>query len=380
MGKNNLLPLAAALFCVLLLCPAAAAAPVECTAQSVALMEKETGTLLYAENEHEALAPASVTKVMTLLLVMEAIDSGQLHVEDMLSVSAHAASMGGSQVYLAAGEQMSVNDLLKAVCLASGNDAAVCLAEAVAGSEEAFVAQMNEKAKALGMNDTHFCNCTGLPAEGHLTSAYDIALMSRELILHHPAIRNYTTLWMDSLREGKFQLANTNKLIRTYTGATGLKTGSTDEALYCLSATAEREGMELIASVMKAPTSAKRFETAQNLLNYGFAAYTLLEVAPNEALRTVPVSMGKTDTVQPVFVSEAPLLLEKSKSINVETSVTLPELIEAPVEQGQEIGTLTVTAGEEVLATLPLVAAEAVARLSYWDIVQKMIHAALFIG
>ena len=204
--------------CLLLLLgslvPAAQAAPITSGAQSVALMEKETGTLIYAENEHERLEPASVTKVMTLLLVMEAIDDGRLHYEDMLSASDHAASMGGSQVYLKAGEQMSVEDLLKAVCMASGNDAAVCLAEAVAGSEESFVERMNQRAKDLGMADTTFRNCTGLPAEGHLTSAYDIALMSRELILNHPDIRRFTTLWMDSLRGGEFQLANPNKLMR----------------------------------------------------------------------------------------------------------------------------------------------------------------------
>ena len=213
--------------CVLLLglffVPAAQAAPITTNAQSVALMEKETGTLIYAENEHEQLEPASVTKVMTLLLTMEAIDDGRLHYEDMLSASDHAASMGGSQVYIKAGEQMSVEDLLKAVCLASGNDASVMLAEGIAGSEESFVERMNQRAAELGMNDTHFCNCTGLPAEGHVTSAYDIALMSRELILNHPDIRNFTTIWMDSLRGGEFQLANTNKLIRYYDGATGLK-------------------------------------------------------------------------------------------------------------------------------------------------------------
>ena len=281
--------------------PCVYAAPITSGAQSLALMEKETGTLIYAQNEHEKLEPASVTKVMTLLLVMEAIADGRLHYEDMLSASEHAASMGGSQVYLKAGEQMCVSDLIKAVCMASGNDAAVCLAEAVAGSEESFVERMNARAQELGMNETHFCNCTGLPAEGHLTSAYDIALMSRELILNHPDIRKYTTIWMDTLRNGTFQLANTNKLIRFYDGATGLKTGSTDSALYCLSATAERDGMELIATVMKAPTSADRFETAKNLLSYGFANYTLVDVYPTEALPTIPVTMGEKSTVQTCF-------------------------------------------------------------------------------
>jgi D-alanyl-D-alanine carboxypeptidase (penicillin-binding protein 5/6) len=369
-----LLPLCLPVFLV-----EANAAAVTVTAQSVALMEKETGTLLYAENEHEQLAPASVTKVMTLLLTMEAIDDGRLHYEDMLSTSEHAASMGGSQVYLKAGEQMSVEDLLKAVCLASGNDAAVCLAEGIAGSEEAFVERMNARASELGMADTHFVNCTGLPAEGHVTSAYDIALMSRELVLNHPDIRNFTTLWMDTLRNGEFQLANTNKLIRYYEGATGLKTGSTDEALYCLSATAERDGMELIATVMKAPTSNDRFETAKNLLTYGFANYALLDVYPDEALPTVPVTMGKQEAVQPVFEGSNRVLLEKTKVSAIEKSVQLEESVAAPVEKGQTIGTLTVTAEGETVATLPLVAAEEVARLTYWDVVKNLLACAVFI-
>ena len=258
------------------------------------------------------------------------------------------------------------------------NDAAVCLAEGVAGSEEAFVERMNAKAAELGMEDTHFLNCTGLPAAGHVTSAYDIALMSRALILNHPDIRKFTTLWMDSLRGGTFQLANTNKLIRFYDGATGLKTGSTDSALYCLSATAERDGMELIATVMKAPTSAERFETAKNLLSYGFANYTLLDVYPTEALPVIPVTMGKKDTVQPVFASRDKLLMEKTKVSAVEKSMELEPSVAAPVQEGQQLGTLTVTSGGEVLAEVPLVAGETVEQLSYRDIVQKLFVKSLF--
>ena len=378
MKKIPLLCLCALLLGILFV-PAAQAAPVTTNARSVALMEKETGTLIYAENEHEKLEPASVTKVMTLLLTMEAIDDGRLHYEDVLSASDHAASMGGSQVYIKAGEQLSVEDLLKAVCLASGNDASVMLAEGIAGSEESFVERMNVRAAELGMNDTHFCNCTGLPAEGHVTSAYDIALMSRELILNHPDIRRFTTIWMDSLRNGAFQLANTNKLIRFYEGATGLKTGSTETAGNCLSGTAERDGMELIAAVMKAPTSADRFETAKNLLSYGFANYTLLDVYPDEALPTIPVTMGKKDTVQPVFSEQNKLLLEKTKVSGVEKTLELADSVTAPVSEGQELGTLTVTADGEVLAAIPLVAAEAVERLTYWDIVQKVLMQSLFV-
>lgn len=378
MKKIPLLCLCALLLGILFV-PTAQAAPVTTNARSVALMEKETGTLIYAENEHEKLEPASVTKVMTLLLTMEAIDDGRLHYDDVLSASDHAASMGGSQVYIKAGEQLSVEDLLKAVCLASGNDASVMLAEAIAGSEESFVERMNARAAELGMRDTHFCNCTGLPAEGHVTSAYDIALMSRELILNHPDIRKFTTIWMDSLRNGEFQLANTNKLIRFYEGATGLKTGSTETAGNCLSGTAERDGMELIAAVMKAPTSADRFETAKNLLSYGFANYTLLDVYPDEALPTIPVTMGKKDTVQPIFSKQNKLLLEKTKVSGVEKTLELADSVTAPVREGQELGTLTVTADGEVIATIPLVAAEAVERLTYWDIVQKVLKQSLFV-
>ena len=230
---------------------------------------------------------------------MEAIDAGQLHYDDVVTASAHACSMGGSQIWLKENEQMTVSDMLKAVCVVSANDCAVALAETVAGSEEAFVERMNQRAAELGMADTHFCNATGLPAEGHVTSAYDIALMSRELIRNHPDIRQYTTIWMDSLRDGASSLVNTNRLIRFYQGATGLKTGSTDSALYCLSGTAERDGMELIAVIMKAPTSTQRFEDATNLLNYGFSTYTLENVVPESALLPVPVSLGTQATVQP---------------------------------------------------------------------------------
>ena len=290
---------AALLAAALLVLPAQAVsgAPTVDAAAAV-LMEKETGAILYEQNAHDKLEPASVTKVMTLLLVLEAIDDGRLALDDMVTVSAHAASMGGSQVYLKEGEQMSVDDMLKAVAVVSGNDAAVALAEHLAGSEEGFVEQMNQRAAELGMADTCFVNCTGLPAAGHLTSAHDIAVMSRALI-QHPKIRDYTTIWMDSIRGGQFQLANTNKLVRFYEGATGLKTGSTDAAGYCLSATAERDGMELIAVVLKAKTSEQRFESAKSLLNFGFANYTLTDVYPGQALPPVDVLLGEQDTVQP---------------------------------------------------------------------------------
>ena len=274
---------------LLTLCPAwGVELPVQ--AEAALLMEKETGQVLYAKNEHQTLEPASVTKVMTLLLVMEAIDRGTLAYDDVVTISDYAASMGGSQIFLSPGEQITVEDLLKGVCVSSGNDAAVALAEKTAGVTELFVEQMNNRARELGMQDTHFVNCTGLPAEGHVTSAWDIAVMSRELIRRHPDIRRFTTIWMDTLRDGQFQLSNTNKLIRFYEGATGLKTGSTDSARYCISATAEREGMELIAVVLKSPTGQQRFEDAKTLLNYGFSTYGLIHAAPEEPLP--PVMLG----------------------------------------------------------------------------------------
>jgi len=358
--------IAALLAVSLCIVPAGAAAggEPEVDAGSAVLMEKETGEILYELNAHDRLEPASVTKVMTLLLVMEAVDAGSLALEDSVQVSARAASMGGSQVYLKEGEVMSVHDLLKAVTVASGNDASVALAEHLAGSESAFVERMNRRAAELGMGDTTFMNCTGLSAAGHLTSAYDIALMSRELILHHPKIREYTTIWMDTLRDGAFQLANTNKLIRFYEGATGLKTGYTQSAGYCMSATAERGGMELIAVVMKSSTRDSRNETAKSLLNLGFANYTVLEAAPAQALPAVDVLLGERETVQPVVSGSGRILVEKSQINAVETAVSLCDNVEAPVEKGQKLGELTVTVGGQVRQTIPIVAGEEVPRLT----------------
>ena len=369
-----------ALLLTLSLAVPAAAEELAVDAQACLLMEKATGEVLYAVNEHEQLEPASVTKVMTLLLVMEAIDSGALGYDDVVTASAYACSMGGSQIWLEENEQMTVEDLLKAVCVASANDASVALAEHVAGSAEAFVEKMNQRAAELGMADTHFVNPTGLPAEGHVTSAYDIALMSRELILHHPDIRRFTTIWMDSLRDGAFGLSNTNKLIRYYEGATGLKTGSTDAALYCLSATAERDGMELIAVVMAAPTSDKRFAAAQSLLNYGFSTYTLAEARPEGVLPPVAVTLGERQSFQPVLGEGTALLLEKARAGELETAVSLPEVLPAPVEQGQQVGTMTVTAGGETVAEIPILAGESVARLTYGQLLLRCLRSALLLA
>ena len=343
------------------------------------LMEKTTGEVLYAVNEHQPLEPASVTKIMTILLVMEAIDAGTLSYDDMVTASAYACSMGGSQIWLKENEQMSVEEMLKAVCVASANDCSVALAEHLAGSAEAFVEKMNQRAGELGMNDTNFLNPTGLPTQGHVTSAYDIALMSRELILNHPDIRRFTTIWTDTLRSGEFGLSNTNKLIRFYQGATGLKTGSTDSALYCLSATAERDGMELIAVILKSPTSTQRFESAKTLLNYGFAAYALALAQPPEPLAPIPVDLGEAPAVTPRLAGDPSILAAKEKVNAMEVQIELEERLSAPVEEGQQVGRMVVTSGGEVLSELPLVADRPVARLTYWQILERCLRRA-FLG
>ncbi len=362
-----------ALLC--LLAVPAHAAPAQVSAPSAILMEKTTGKVLYEQDAAVQYEPASVTKVMTLLLVMEAIDSGSLSWDDMVTASTHAISMGGSQVWLKENEQMTVRDMVKAVTVVSANDCAVALAEHLAGSEAAFVDRMNQRAAELGMEHTNFVNCTGLPAPGHLTCAYDIALMSRELILNPPAIREYTTIWMDTLRDGAFQLSNTNRLIFYYEGATGLKTGFTDTALYCLSATAERDGMELIAVVMHAPTSNDRFESCKALLNYGFASYAITPVYPDQAIPPVEVLLGVQDTVQPVPARECSILLEKSKTGAVTTQMELADQVEAPVEAGQKLGRLKVLVDGEQVDAIDLVAPQEVPRMSLLGIFRGMLDA-----
>lgn len=365
------------LFAVLIL--ASNAVAVEVAAPSALLMEKETGKILFAKDEHAKLEPASVTKVMTILLTMEAIDSGTLSYDTIVTASAHACSMGGSQIWLKENEQMSVGDMLKAVCVVSANDCAVALGEQIAGSEDAFVEKMNQRAKELGMNDTTFKNATGLPAKGHVTSAHDIAVMSRELILNHPDIRRYTTVWMDTLRNGTSELVNTNKLIRFYEGATGLKTGSTDSALYCLSGTAERDGMELIAVIMKDITSAQRFEDAKTLLSYGFSTYALTTVVPETPLAPIPVTLGTQATVQPVLGDGATLLLEKDKT-NLQQTISLAESVDAPVSERDQLGTLTVSCENEVIAEIPILAGETIPRITYVQMLLRLFKIAFLAG
>ena len=371
-----------AALCLLALLPATAeAVELPLTSRAALLMEKTTGQVLFAQNEHEALEPASVTKIMTLLLTMDAIDSGALSYDDVVTVSANAAGMGGSQVFLAEGEKITVEELLKSVCVSSGNDAAVALAEKVSGVTELFVEQMNNRAKGLGMDDTHFVNCTGLTAKGHVTSAYDIALMSRELLTRHPDIRRFTTIWTDTIRDGAFGLANTNKLIRFYDGATGLKTGYTASAGYCISATAEREGMELIAVIMKGETADKRNTDAKSLLNYGFSTYALVSAAPEEPLPALPVSMGETEQVSLTLPEEGvTALVEKARANTLERRIDLPEGLTAPVTAGQPVGTLTLLDGETEVLTVPVLAAEDVPRRSWGSLFVQLLRTASFAG
>jgi len=359
----------------------AGAVELDIDGKSALLMDVATGTILYEKNAHEALPPASVTKVMTMLLIMEAIDSGKIGWDDMVTASESAAAKGGSQIYLKVGETMSVSDMVKSIAVSSANDCACAMAEHLAGSESAFVDEMNERARELGMNDTHFVNCTGLDdgadAAEHKTSAYDIALMSRELLGSHPDIKKYTTIWMDTVRSGRFGLSNTNKLIRFYSGATGLKTGFTSGAGYCLSATAQREGMELIAVVMGCETSQKRTAACKAMLDYGFANFAVVTPAPEEAV-TVPVVLGKTEQVTVKPAQTGDLLIDKSQRGSVTTEITVEEAVEAPVSLGQNLGTMTVRAGEQVLAQIPLVAAEPVERLTYGDLFLLVLkHAAM---
>ena len=355
----------------------AGAVDMEIPGKSAVLMDIATGTVLYEQNAHEKLAPASVTKVMTMLLIMEAIDSGKINWDDTVTASEAAAAKGGSQVYLKVGETMTVSDMLKSIAVSSANDCACAMAEHIAGSEAAFVEKMNQRARELGMNDTNFVNCTGLDddpsAKEHLTSAYDIALMSRELMKNHPNIQKFTTIWMDTVRNGAFGLANTNKLVRFYPGATGLKTGFTSAAGYCLSATAERDGLGLIAVVMGAKTSQERFSACKSMLDYGFANYALVQ-PEQSGENTVSVKLGAADTVEAVPAEELQLLIDKSQKDQVTTEVTLEETVSAPVSKGQRLGTMTVKAGEQVLKQVPMVAKEGVERLSWGDIFIKVLR------
>lgn len=325
------------------------------------LIEQHSGQILYEHNSHEQLGPASVTKVMSILLIMEAIDSGTLSYTDKIPCTETAAAMGGSQIWLDVREELTVAEMLKAICVVSANDCTVAMAEYLCGSQEAFVEKMNAKAQELGMKDTSFKNCHGLDEDGHLTSAHDIALMSKELLTKHPDITKYTTIWMDSLRDGKSQLVNTNKLIRNYKGITGLKTGSTSLALYNLSASATREGLSLIAVIMKGPTSAIRFSDAQKLLDYGFSNYSYKSFAnQNEVIKSVTVTKGVNQEVNAIYETSPAFLIKKGDESNINYEVSLANTVQAPVYEGQLLGTVKYFLNDTELGIVNLVAESSV--------------------
>lgn len=348
-------------------------------AKSVILMEESTGNILYENNPDERLPIASVTKVMTMLLIMEAVDSGKINLDDMVTVSENAMSYGGSTMFLETGEQLTVNDMLKGIAVASANDGCVAMAEHLAGSESAFVDMMNEKAKELGMENTHFMNTNGLDEDDHYSSARDVAIMSREL-MKHETIFNYTSIWMDTLRGGKFQLANTNKLIRFYDGANGLKTGSTSKALCCLSAAAKRNDMQLIAVVLGAPTSAERFASAKSLLDYGFANYAVnTQITAGDEVQKIAVEKGVDKEVGVVAGDSCSTLVKKGQEDNITKEIKIDETITAPIEAGQKIGTMTISRDGEVIADIDLNASSAVEKKGIGLII-KDFFATIFFG
>ena len=343
--------------------------------ESAILIEQKTGQILYSHNIHEQLRPASVTKVMSILLIMEALSNQKISLTDSVPCSENAASMGGSQIWLDPRETLSVDDMLKAICVNSANDCVVAMAEFIAGSEEAFVQMMNDKAKELGMNDTCFKNCHGLDEDGHITSSYDISVMSRELLNKYPDITKYTTIWMDSLRDGKSQLSNTNKLIKNYKGATGLKTGSTSLALYNLSASATRDNLSLIAVIMKAPSTKTRFAEAQKLLDYGFGQFSFKSFGnKGDLIKNINVSKGVKSQIDIVLENNSGALIEKGKDSQITQTMTLPDSVSAPVHSGQKIGEATFTLNGKTLATTNLIAKNNVEKLNPFTMSKSIIY------
>ena len=343
--------------------------------ESAILIEQKTGQILYSHNIHEQLRPASVTKVMSILLIMEALSNQKISLTDSVPCSENAASMGGSQIWLDPRETLSVDDMLKAICVNSANDCVVAMAEFIAGSEESFVQMMNDKAKELGMNDTCFKNCHGLDEDGHITSSYDISVMSRELLNKYPDITKYTTIWMDSLRDGKSQLSNTNKLIKNYKGATGLKTGSTSLALYNLSASATRDNLSLIAVIMKAPSTKTRFAEAQKLLDYGFGQFSFKSFGnKGDLIKTINVSKGVKSQIDIVLENNSGALIEKGKDSQITQTITLPDSVSAPVHSGQKIGEATFTLNGKTLATTNLIAKNNVEKLNPFTMSKSIIY------
>ncbi len=338
---------------------------------SAILMEQETGAVLYEKNADERMAPASVTKVMTMLLILEDVESGKLRLEDTVTASARAASFGGSCVFLEEGERMSAEEMLKCIAVVSANDCAVAMAEHLNGTEALFVDRMNQRAQELGLNNTHFTNCTGLfDDEEHYSSARDIAILSREL-MRHEEIKRFTTIWMDSIRDGAFELVNTNRLVNRYEGCTGLKTGFTSKAMYCLAATAERDGVSFIAVVMHGESAESRNADATALLNFAFSHYSLCSLRPEAPLPELPVEMGREGSIPLCCGGEAWTLTEK-KSGSPSYTLRLPSLLSAPVAEGQQVGSLLVRLGEETVAEVPILAAASVPRIGFWGLFRKL--------
>ncbi len=342
---------------------------------SAVLIEQTTGQILYSHNMNEQLRPASVTKVMTILLIMEALEKGQISLTDQVPCSETAASMGGSQIWLEPKETLSVDDMLKAICIASANDCSVAMAEFISGSHEAFVELMNQRAKELGMINTTFKNCHGLDEDGHVTSSYDISLMSRELLQNHSEITKYTTTWMDTLRNGESELVNTNKLINSYSGITGLKTGSTGLALYNLSASATRDNLSLIAVVMKAPSTKIRFEEAEKLLNYGFNTYTTMEYAKKgDILKSIPVIKGTNSNVDVVFNSNATILVKKGDEQNIQQIVSMEEELNAPISSNQKVGEVRYVLNNETIYSVDLVTISGIDKKNIFTISKEILY------
>lgn len=366
------------IFCFLLPTAALAKGIDELTSKSYILMDGQSGNVLLENNADEQLPPASITKIMTMLLAIEAIDSGKLKTTDIVSVSETAAIKEGSHVFLAPGEQISVDDLMKSIAVASGNDAAIAIAETLCGTQEKFVEQMNKRASELNMNNTKFINCNGLDTDGHVSCARDVAIMTFEL-LKHPKIFDYTTIWMDTLRNGTFQLANTNKLIRFYDGANGMKTGSTSKAGFCLSATAKRNGVQLIAVVMGAPSSKERFADASTLLNYGFQNYSLTTACQKgDIAGDVSVTKGTLPAVTAIASQTYSLLTENNQKDLLKEQKVLRETVEAPVEEGQKLGEIIYTFNGKETGRVPLVALNSVSKLTYGHLFKELINNFLF--
>ncbi len=346
--------------------------------QAAILVDLGTGAVLYEKNADEQRAIASITKVMTLLLAFQALEAGRVQLTDIVPVSEHAYGMGGSQIWLEPGEQLTLEEMLKAICISSANDAAVAVAEYIGGSEDAFVQQMNAEAARLGMTGTHFENACGLDETGHLSTARDVAVMSREMLLHHTEIADYCTIWTDTLRGGETQLVNTNKLLRSYQGITGLKTGTTGGAGVCISASAERDGLGLVAVILGAPSSKDRFDAARTLLDYGFANYqSLTAELPADAPKTLPVARGAEETVELSYTAPGSFLAAKGDDAQLEVQLALPESVEAPVAAGQQLGTVTVLRGGQTLAEYPVAAANDVAALSFGLCFRRLVEALL---